>query len=217
LDVPRGGCALYDFSSDDRYAYGSCTTYDPGWLDIAVRNPDGTLTEAPNIKVAGPTPPPGVFYSGIPVGTDTENHLAAMIESWDSNGDYLYNSPFLLASYTINADGSLTSTNTAADMPPIHDFVVTAGVSPSGKLFAVGEKSGIQLFNFNGAAPATADGGVIATDPPQTMQWDTQNHLFVLSSTHKLYVFTVTGSSLVQAPGSPYSIPNAGYFVVASF
>jgi hypothetical protein len=213
----HGGCQLYDFSPDGRYVYGSCTSAYGDWLDISVRNPDGSLTEAPKIKVTGPTPPAGTFYSGVPAGGDTENHLAAIIFSFDSNGVYLYNSPPLLASYTINADGSLTSTNTAADMPPVHDFVVTAGVSPSGKLLAVGEQGGIQLFNFNGAAPATADGGVIATDPPQTMQWDTQNHLFVLSSTHKLYVFTVTGSSLVQAPGSPYSIPNAGYFVVASF
>ena len=213
----HGGCQLYDFSPDGRYVYGSCTSAYGDRLDISVRNPDGSLTEAPKIKVTGPTPPAGTFYSGVPAGGDTENHLASVIFSFDSNGVYLYNSPPLLASYTINADGSLTSTNTAADMPPIHDFVVTAGVSPTGKLLAVGEQGGIQLFNFNGAAPATADGGVIATDPPQTMQWDTQNHLFVLSSTHKLYVFTVSGSTLVQAPGSPYRIPNAGYFVVASF
>lgn len=63
----------------------------------------------------------------------------------------------------------------------------------------------------------TVNGGLISTDTPVTMQWDNQNRLFVLSATQKLYVFTATGSSVVQAPGSPYSIPNAGYFTVASF
>jgi len=213
----QGGCSLYDFSADDRYAYGSCTTYDPGWLDIAVRNPDGSLTEAPHIKVTGPIPPTGTFYSAEPAGTDSNNHLAAVLTSWDSNWNRLSGAPLRLASYSIHSDGSLTSTNATADMPEVPQLSAVGGLSPSGKLFAAGEQGGVQIFNFNGAAPITVQGGLIPTDTPQTMQWDRQNHLFVLSSTHKLYVFTVSGSSLVQAPGSPYSIPNAGYFTVASF
>ncbi len=213
----KGGCQLYDFSADDRYAYGNCTTYAPGWIEVGIRSPDGSLADVPNRKVVGPAPPPGMIYSGSPAGTDDQNHLAAVLTSWTDQGDTIDGSPSLLASYTINADGSLTSTNTSADMPAIPQLSAVGGLSPSGKLFAAGETSGIQMFNFNGADPMTPNGAVIPTDTPLRMKWDSANHLFVLTQSQKLYVFTVTETGMVQASGSPYSIPNAAYLYLASF
>jgi hypothetical protein len=212
----KGGCSLYDFSADDRYAYGSCTTYEPGWIEVATRNPDGSLTDATIPKLTGPTPPSGIFYTAWPAGADTENHLAAVLTSWTSNLDQTY-SPTLLVSYTINADGSLTTTNTTADTPAVQQLSAIGGLSPSGKLFAVGTQDGIQMFHFNGAAPMTLNGSLIPTETPAQIQWDNQNRLFVLSATQKLYVFTVTGNHVVEAPGSPYNIPNAASLSIASF
>jgi hypothetical protein len=212
----KGGCQLYDFSSDDRYAYGNCTTYAPGWMEVGIRNPDGSLTDAPNTKVAGPTPPPGIIYVPSPAGADNQNHLAAVLTSWTDQGDTTNASP-MLASYSINADGSLTTTNTSADMPAVPQLAAVGGLSPSGKLFAVGESSGIQMFNFNGAEPMTPNGDLIPTGIPVTMQWDSANHLFVLTQSQKLYVFTATETGVAQASGSPYSIPNAAHLNIASF
>jgi hypothetical protein len=212
------GCDLEFFSSSDLYGYGLCSSaYYPAQIDIMARGPDGSLTHAPNANVIGPTPPGGIIYGETAAGTDTTNHLAAVLYSDDENRNQLRNLPFLLASYTINADGSLTSTNTTADMPAIQQISAIGGLSPSGKLFAVGEPNGIQIFNFNGAAPMTPNGALIPTEEPVIMQWDDQNHLFVLSSGYnKVYVFTVTDSGMVQAPGSPHTIDNAAFLSVAS-
>jgi hypothetical protein len=119
-------------------------------------------------------------------------------------------------SYTINRDGSLTTTNTAADMPAIPQATAFGGLSPSGKLFAVGEQNGIQIFDFNGASPMTPKGALIPTDTPAQMRWDNSNHLFVLSYSQKLYVFAATESGIAQAPDSPHSIAYAAFLYTTS-
>jgi hypothetical protein len=45
--------------------------------------------------------------------------------------------------------------------------------------------------------------------------WDSANHLFALGN-GELYVYTVTTSSITEASGSPYSIPEAGTVIVQS-
>ena len=41
------------------------------------------------------------------------------------------------------------------------------------------------------------------------LAWDKNNHLYALDYvTGNLYVYTVTGSEIVAAPGSPYTIPD---------
>jgi hypothetical protein len=213
-----GECSFDDFTADNRYVYGVCDgPHAPGLIEIEARNPNGSLTDVPNVRVIGPAPPPGIIYGGSPAGADAENHLAAIIFSWPSNLGPVNDSPDLLVSYTINADGSLTTTNTTADMPAVQEVTAVGGLSPSGKLFVVGTPDGIQMFNFNGAAPMTLNGSLIPTDTPAQIQWDSQNRLFVLSITQKLYVFTANGNRVVQAQGSPYSIPNAESLAIASF
>jgi hypothetical protein len=205
-------CSIEFFSPDDLYGYGFCDYVDaPADIQIMGRKFDGSLDAVPNPKVTGPAAPPG-FYGAKAAGGDAENHLAAVLYPFVDQND---NFSDLLVSYTINADGSLTTTNSIADMPAIPSLTA-ASMSPSGKLFAVGYKKGIQIFNFNGAAPMTPNSASIPSDTPATMQWDNDNHLFVLSYSHKLYVFTATGSSIVQAPGSPQSIANAQSLYIAS-
>jgi hypothetical protein len=45
--------------------------------------------------------------------------------------------------------------------------------------------------------------------------WDKANHLYALGI-GKLFVYTVTPTSITEAPGSPYSIPEASSVIVLS-
>jgi hypothetical protein len=52
--------------------------------------------------------------------------------------------------------------------------------------------------------------------PFKQLYWDNDNHLFALFA-NKLYVFTVTPTSITEAPGSPHTIagfPGAQYLTV---
>jgi hypothetical protein len=88
-------------------------------------------------------------------------------------------------------------------------------MSPSGKLFAVGG-TGFQVFHFNGAEPITPFTGLLQANYQfQAFAWDGDNHLYALSG-GKLFVYTVTPASINEAPGSPYSIPEASSVIVRS-
>jgi hypothetical protein len=136
--------------------------------------------------------------------------------------------PFQLASYTIDSKGDLTSTNTWKNMPTPTVCPTSLYMSPAGNLLAVaGNKAGcgddlpgsagLQLFHFHGASPITTFGKALTTVPISQIRWDTSNHLYALSdSTHKLFVYTITPTSIVEAPGSPYTIASASSLVVIS-
>ena len=62
---------------------------------------------------------------------------------------------------------------------------------------------------MNGASPITPYTGLLTKNQVDQMWWDNANHLYALSrSAGKLYVFTVTPTSVSQAPGSPHTIAN---------
>ncbi len=86
-------------------------------------------------------------------------------------------------------------------------------MSPSGKLLAVGG-SGLEIFHFNGGSPVTKYKMLLSTDSIGQILWDNDNHMYALGSdakgTGKLWIYTVTPTSVTEAPGSPYSITNAG-------
>jgi hypothetical protein len=73
--------------------------------------------------------------------------------------------------------------------------------------------AGLQVFHFNGANPITSYSGKLTSDTIYFIQWDKANHLYA-TSWNKLYVFTVTPTSISQAPGSPYALkisPTSSY------
>jgi hypothetical protein len=90
-------------------------------------------------------------------------------------------------------------------------------MSPSGKLLAVinydyesGYEGpwGLSIFHFNGDKPLTPFGGTL--DPKEgfvNTYRDNDNHLYALSST-AMHVFTITPTSIAEAPGSPCQINN---------
>jgi hypothetical protein len=88
-------------------------------------------------------------------------------------------------------------------------------MSPSGKLLAVAGPLGLQVFHFNGANPITHYTGLLTKENVSQVFWDNANHLYAISTqAGKLFVFTVTPTSVTQAPGSPHNIPAAGSLIV---
>lgn len=169
------------------------------------------------------TPPNDYFPQGFCAGqvaADSQNHLAVAFQRLDSEGgdNGPWNGPYFLASYTEDSHGNLTTTSTSDNMPEesvsAQDDLTTMSISPSNKLLAVGGISGFQVFHFNGANPITKYSKVLL--PNVTVSkfgWDKANHLFVFSG-GTLWVYTVTSSSITQAPGSPYTIQSSNNLIV---
>lgn len=181
------------------------------------RESDGLLTyvESNAIPV-----PPSVQSAGItyfycpdgPLAADPANHMAVAMDL-ESPDDGL--EEIAIANYTANSRGALTTKSTLENMPLAQqnlDVYVTS-IAPTGKLLAVGG-TGFQLFHFNGANPVTAYSALLqSNDLIGGFAWDQSNHLFA-TGMNGVYVYTVTPATIVQAPGSPYSIPEVGTVIV---
>jgi len=86
-------------------------------------------------------------------------------------------------------------------------------MSPAGNILAITGPlaGGLELFHFNGAAPATPFGNVFYDWPIDQIMWDSKEHLYALDyAFNNLTVFTVTPSSVKQT-GSPYNLPASPY------
>jgi hypothetical protein len=161
---------------------------------------------------AAPQAQTGSYFYPLLATADPTNHLAVAMSAEVDPPDGAFG-PTQLASYTVGSQETLASTNTYKNMPTPSVVVSTMNMSPSGKLLAVGG-SGLEVFHFNGAAPITAYSGKLTTAGISVIHWDNANHLYALSA-GKLYVFTVTPTSITQVAGSPYAIANShGLFVV---
>lgn len=180
-------------------------------IDEFKRNNDGTLTRFSSVFPDPAGVPAGRVYCPGAVAAGPPNNLAVSL--WDINGS----TGVLLATYTADSSGNLTSNSTFSNMPQTTIGVGDLQISPSGEFVAASGASGLQVFHFNGADPITASTGLLTQDPVDHIAWDNDNHLYAISgSTGKLLVFTVTATSVNQAPGSPYTVndPTAIVLVV---
>lgn len=202
---------LPTFSSNDKFTYGEYfTAFAPVYAAFQ-RDSTGVLEQNANFTNNSPTPDPNPadsvndYYPQATVA-DPNGHLAiAMVQSFSS----LYPLPALqLASFTINSKGAITTTNTWANMPTLPwnpDKFTGMNMSPAGNLLAVSGLTGLQVYHFNGAAPITAYSSVLLPGVEvDELAWDKSNHLYALSYSHGLYVFTVTPTSISEVSGSPY-------------
>lgn len=165
-------------------------------------------------SVSGPIGQPGGwgYWPNGPMAADNSNHLAAYVTPEQNAPCGEYGTP-QIASFTVDSHGNLSSTNTWQNMPAPSTGVSVMNMSPSGKLLAVGG-SGLLVYHFNGAAPIAAYSAKLTTAGIGWLHWDNANHLYALSSS-KLYVFTVTPTSISQVAGSPYAMASSnGLFVV---
>jgi hypothetical protein len=186
-----------------------------------VREANGALADL-SFSQTDPNVDSGQLFSWL-VTADPTNHLAiALGNVQDLGSPIVHLAPTALASYTVDANGNIASTNTQENMPVPAVGPTTMRMSPSGKFLAVAggpcnwcvvsvkiAPNGLEVFNFNGASPITPFSKVLTTAPIDQIAWDNSNHLFAVSdSTNKLYVYTVTSTGVTAAPGSPYTVTN---------
>ncbi len=200
--------AVASFVGNNEYAYSSsCYHFTPEIYGLQ-RASDGAITEL-NITPAIPaTKIPG-FYCPFLAAADPTNHVAVAMQPLNSNWATV--GPYELATYTADSTGNLTTTSTYANMPSTEVAgswgLTDYWMSPSGKFLAVAGNLGLQIFHFNGANPITKYTNLLVSEEVDQVFWDNSNHLYALGRTAgKLWVFTVTGTSVKQAPGSPHSI-----------
>jgi hypothetical protein len=63
---------------------------------------------------------------------------------------------------------------------------------------------GLEIFHFNGANPITPYRDLLTKVDIAAVKWDTSNHLHAISnSTNRIYVYTVTPTSISAAAKSP--------------
>ncbi|MGB6827747.1 MAG: Ig-like domain-containing protein [Terracidiphilus sp.] len=144
--------------------------------------------------------PDGGWCPFSPDASPTGNYLVAQVGECDSGGNEY------LASYTVDSQGNISSTNTVSNMPMVSGPETV--FSPSGELLAnwgtLG--GGITLYNFNGAAPLTPYTTLLNGVTIRQVAWDGSNHLYAISSseyqtadaTNELYVLTVTPTSAIE-------------------
>jgi hypothetical protein len=166
------------------------------------------------VQTIGPKPKNSThYYCPESLLADSANHVTAVLEETDASR--VVYQPSVLASYTADAAGNLTTTNTYKNMPALPG---TAGglwtsVSPSGKYIVAGGGHGLYLYHFNWGAPVTQRTVLLGTQSVKSASWDNANHLYAATN-QQLYVFTVTDAGISQAPGSPYFVPlPTGVFV----
>ena len=200
-----GGFFAFTITGNNKFAYATNVfdPYIPG-LSALQRESSGTLDYV-SFNDQYPAPPSGApYYFPFNLTADPTNHLAIALEIPGGN--------MQLGSFTVDARGNISSTNTSANMPHPHVYPTAMNMSPSGKFLAVATdfaEPGLQVFHFNGASPITPYRTLLTNAPIELIRWDKANHLYAVSnSTKKMYVYTVTATSITQALGSPYTIPD---------
>jgi WD40 repeat protein len=203
------------FIGNNTYAYGAVCLNDMYWEIYGFkRHSDGMLIQA-NVSAPTPTPKEGDFYCPNLTATDSTNHVAISLQAVDGE-TFNPDGPPQLATYTAEDSGNLETKSTRENMPETAvENVTDVGVSPSGKLLAVGGTAGLQIFHFNGSDPVTPYTERLTKDEVDQFFWDNDNHLYAISqSGGKLFVFTITPTQFSQAAGSPYSISNPQDIIV---
>jgi hypothetical protein len=211
---PYGLGQVISLTGNDKFAIVG-----PSPISAFERESNGALDSVNSFSERDPTPTiSGALWSAMNVKADPTNHLAVSgFEYVPKEGSNEQVGPFQIGSYTVDASGDIATTNTLAEMPKSTVLPETLNMSPSGKLLAVAGtynlsnygydgEAGLQVFHFDGAAPIKTYGKPLLSGVPiYFIRWDNSNHLYAVSD--KLYVFTVTPTSVSQSPGSPYALP----------
>jgi len=205
--------AMLRFSGDNRFAFGAdCLKSRPAIHGYS-RNREGSLDRAPGISPL-PAAQPNLSWCPHLAAADPFNHV--VVPMFPTAGSMEREGPYQLATYTIDAHGSLTTASAYDNMPAVAVGDLTdVYMSPSGQFVAVSGTRGLQVLRMNGAGPVTPYTGLLTKQEVDQMFWDNNNHLYAISQTSgKLWVFTVTAGGFSPAPRSPYSIPGILNIVV---
>jgi hypothetical protein len=201
------GTGALTFMANNVYGFTpSCFHGDPTIAPFK-RNDDGTLTSVSTGLVDSPDP---AHFCPVAVAAGPTGSLAV---TFAGSRPAPQADEAVLAVYSVDSSGSLSTSSTAANMPQT-DFYGKLMISPSGKFLALGGL-GLEIFHFNGANPITPFTGLLTKDQIIQIAWDNDNNLYAISqSANKLSVFTVTATNAGPAPGSSYAVTNPTEIVV---
>jgi 6-phosphogluconolactonase (cycloisomerase 2 family) len=209
----RGNTTPMTFTGKNVFAYAANQFYLNPRVFGFQRNSNGTITEI-NADAPMPAAKPGDVYLPVFAVADPANHVAVAIYPEKGAPFGPQDGPELLATYTADAAGNLSTSSIYKNMPgTAAGSVNRMRMSPSGKLLAVAGSAGLQVFHYNGASPITKYTGLLVSGPVSMAYWDNANHLYALGA-NKLYVFTVTPTSVSQVAGSPYAIAKASALLI---
>ena len=188
------------FSGSNHYAYGAGCSELKGFERLS----DGVLIYGHGGPL--PEPAPGTDFCAVQnPASDATDHVVFVVDPLGGK-----DSRPQLATYSVESEGRLTTSSTYRNMPRVAVGTVSSiQLSPEGNLLAVGGTLGLQIFHFNGSKPISALTGLLNKTHAQfsDFHWDKHNHLYAIDrANQKLYVYTVTPWSVVQAPGSPYTL-----------
>ena len=204
------------FLSTDQYAYGSSCYHWSQQIFGFQRNSGGALTDM-NIAPAMPTARAGQMYCPVLAAADATNNIAVPMQPLNSSS-LQPAGPTQLSTYTANSAGSLITKSTYSNMPKVAVVnLLSISAAPSGKFLAVAGTGGLQVFHFNGANPITPYTGLLTTDQIDQIAWDNAGHLYAVSqSAGKIYVYSITPTTVTEASGSPHKIATPGQLTVVS-
>jgi hypothetical protein len=202
------------FIGNNIYAYMATCLGNSYWEIVGYKRGSNGLLKDISINAPTPAPKAGDFFCPSQTAADPTNHVAITLQA--VNQDFNPDGPPLLATYTADSAGNLSTKSTIANMPQTSVGTVTdLKMAPSGKLLAVGGTAGLQVFHFNGSGPITHDTGLLTKSAVDQFFWDNDNHLYAISrAAGKLFVFTVTPTGAIEAAGSPYTISNPQNIIV---
>ncbi len=216
------------FASNDRFAITADGSIRGGVLISEFqRSGNGALTPFGS----GPFPiaPSGEFYDVTGAAADGSGHFILAVQQHPT-GQGLYNEangPWQLAVYTIDGAGNLTTTSTWRNMvtPDIpddsQDSYIRLSFSPDNRYFALSSYMAFEVFSWDAAGETLTPIATISNTegscqfPPAAtdgctgsgflnVAWDSDDHLYATLG-QQLLVYSVTGSGITPAPGSPYT------------
>jgi hypothetical protein len=226
-------CTLLTITGNDAFSYviSEPGTYWNSSLFEFSRKSDSSLVNQSFNETDPATELSWDSYHPVSVAADPAGHLAMILQDSQIRNQ--------LASYTVDGQGNIKSTNTWRQMPTLsssndilpEDINSRLSMSPEGNLLAVEIQPpacqncdspwGLQLFHFNGANPITPFSPILLPDVIIShMAWDNSNHLYAVGSeiggshVSELYVYTVTPTSITTAPGSPYPLAGLSPLIV---
>lgn len=203
--------SLPSILGNESFAYADYDYLNSGPVITGMRRESSGTLELIQFQQNYPTLNDDYYVTNGPDAAPAGNYL--VLQLWPEGGG-----PTQLASYTVDTQGNISTTNTSTDMPTSAFVEVSTTFSPSGNLLAAyadgaetNGKSGIELYNFNGPAPLTHYQNLLSGTPIDQVAWDSSNHLYAISNANNmLYVFTVTSTSVTEdtawSIGSPYKM-----------
>jgi hypothetical protein len=214
-----GGADIPSILGNETFAYADSSTGPlPGSGPVPTvigfrRESSGTL-EKMQFTESDPEPSQGSYTIKQPDASPTGNYVVLQLYPGNAN-------PPQLGSYTVDSKGNISSTNTSSNLAATTLDNPSTTFSPSGDLFVayadngfsafVGEGNGMQIYNFNGAAPLTFYARPLGETPIDQVAWDSSSHLYAISIPYnELHVFTVTSTSVTEdaswSIGSPFKM-----------